>query len=55
LTGAAHPTDRPKPVGGSCNICEPDADRDPNIMRRNADGSGLETFARGVRNTGGFD
>jgi glucose/arabinose dehydrogenase len=43
------------PVGAPCNICEPDADRYANIMRMNADGSGLETFARGVRNTVGFD
>ena len=26
-----------------------------NILRMNADGSGMETFARGVRNTVGFD
>lgn len=43
------------PVGAPCNLCEPDADRYANIMRMNADGSGLETFARGVRNTVGFD
>ncbi len=43
------------PVGAPCNICEPDADRYANIMRMNADGSGVETFARGIRNTVGFD
>jgi glucose/arabinose dehydrogenase len=43
------------PVGAPCNICEPDPDRYASIMRMNADGSGLETFARGVRNTVGFD
>ena len=43
------------PVGAPCNICEPDADRYATIMRMNADGSGLETFARGIRNTVGFD
>ena len=43
------------PVGAPCNICEPDANRYANIMRMNLDGSGLETFARGVRNTVGFD
>jgi glucose/arabinose dehydrogenase len=43
------------PVGAPCNICEPDADRFAAIMRMNADGSGLETFARGIRNTVGFD
>jgi len=42
------------PVGAPCNICEPDPDRYANIMRMNADGSGLEVFARGVRNTVGF-
>ena len=43
------------PVGAPCNICEPDAQRYANILRMNADGSGMETFARGVRNTVGFD
>jgi len=43
------------PVGAPCNICEPDAERYANIMRMNADGSQLEVFARGVRNTVGFD
>ena len=43
------------PVGAPCNICEPDPDRYANIMRMNPDGSGLEVFARGVRNTVGFD
>ena len=43
------------PVGAPCNICEPDPDRYANIMRMNADGSGLEVFARGVRNSVGFD
>ncbi len=43
------------PVGAPCNICEPDPNVQANIMRMNADGSGLETFARGVRNSVGFD
>jgi glucose/arabinose dehydrogenase len=43
------------PVGAPCNICEPDRDRYANIMRMNADGSGLEVYARGIRNTVGFD
>jgi len=43
------------PVGAPCNICEPDANRYANIMRMNLDGSDLETFARGIRNTVGFD
>jgi glucose/arabinose dehydrogenase len=42
------------PTGAPCNICEPDA-RHANIARLNADGSGLEVFALGVRNTVGFD
>ena len=43
------------PVGAPCNICEPDPARYANIMRMNADGSGLEVFASGVRNSVGFD
>ncbi len=43
------------PVGAPCNICEPDPDRYAVIMRMNPDGSGLETFARGIRNSVGFD
>jgi glucose/arabinose dehydrogenase len=43
------------PVGAPCNVCEPDPNRYANIMRMNRDGSGLEVFARGVRNTVGFD
>jgi len=43
------------PVGAPCNICEPDADRYATIMRMNRDGSGLEVYARGVRNSVGFD
>ena len=43
------------PVGAPCNICEPDPDRYANIMRMNADGSGLETYVRGIRNSVGFD
>ena len=43
------------PVGAPCNVCEPDRDRYANIMRMNADGSGLEVYARGIRNSVGFD
>ena len=43
------------PVGAPCNICEPDPQRYANILRMNPDGSNVETFARGVRNTVGFD
>jgi glucose/arabinose dehydrogenase len=42
------------PVGAPCNICLPD-DRHGVIQRIGADGSGLETVARGVRNSVGFD
>jgi glucose/arabinose dehydrogenase len=43
------------PVGAPCNICAPDPDRYAVIMRMDADGKNLETFARGVRNSVGFD
>jgi glucose/arabinose dehydrogenase len=42
-------------VGAPCNVCEVDRDRYAVIMRMNADGSGIETFARGERNSVGFD
>lgn len=42
------------PIGFPCNIC-PRREPFGTIMRMNADGSGLETFARGIRNTVGFD
>src|SRR6185369_9894712 len=42
------------PVGVACNICD---EKDPygTIMRMKTDGSGLEIYARGIRNTVGFD
>ena len=43
------------PVGAPCNVCEPDPDRYAIISRMNPDGSGYEVFARGIRNTVGFD
>ena len=43
------------PVGMPCNVCEHDPDRYGVIMRMNPDGTGLEVFARGLRNTVGFD
>ncbi len=43
------------PVGAPCNVCERDDERYSTIMRMNADGSGLEIYARGIRNTVGFD
>ena len=42
------------PVGAPCNVCEPDQQHG-NILRMNADGSGAETYATGVRNSVGFD
>lgn len=44
------------PVGAPCNICERlDDPRFASIMRMNPDGSQLEVFASGVRNSVGFD
>ncbi len=43
------------PVGAPCNICDPEDPRFCTIMRMNHDGSGLEIYAEGIRNTVGFD
>jgi glucose/arabinose dehydrogenase len=44
------------PVGAPCNICDRSDDkRFGSIMRMKADGTGLEVFASGIRNTVGFD
>src|SRR5574337_575685 len=43
------------PVGAPCNVCEPDRDRYALIARMNPDGSALEVYARGLRNSVGFD
>jgi glucose/arabinose dehydrogenase len=43
------------PVGAPCNICEPDPARYALISRIRPDGSDYEVFARGVRNSVGFD
>jgi len=43
------------PVGAPCNICLKDDERYASIMRMNADGSNLEVFSHGIRNTVGFD
>lgn len=44
------------PVGGPCNVCERnDDERYASITRMQPDGTGQEVFARGVRNTVGFD
>ncbi|HYG18330.1 MAG TPA: sorbosone dehydrogenase family protein [Ohtaekwangia sp.] len=42
------------PVGAPCNICEPKDKIYASITRLNVDGSGLEIFASGVRNSVGF-
>ncbi len=42
------------PVGAPCNICDP-GDPYASITRMNPDGSDREIFARGIRNTVGFD
>jgi glucose/arabinose dehydrogenase len=43
------------PVGAPCNICDEKDPRFASIMRMKPDGSSLEIFSRGVRNTVGFD
>jgi glucose/arabinose dehydrogenase len=43
------------PIGAPCNICKSADPRYATIMRMNSDGTGLEVFAQGVRNTVGFD
>src|SRR5712691_3803946 len=43
------------PVGAPCNVCDPDPARYALISRIQPDGSGYEVFARGVRNSVGFD
>lgn len=42
------------PVGAPCNVCERENPVYASITRMNADGSGMEVFAKGVRNTVGF-
>ncbi len=43
------------PFGAPCNICEPPTKEYAQIRRYNADGSGKEVIATGVRNSVGFD
>jgi glucose/arabinose dehydrogenase len=43
------------PVGAPCNICEPKDERYASLMRMKPDGTELEVFAKGIRNTVGFD
>ena len=42
-------------VGANCNICEVNPGVHGQIRRYNADGTGMEIVARGVRNSVGFD
>lgn len=42
------------PVGAPCNICEPEEEIYASLTRINADGSGREIIAHGIRNTVGF-
>jgi glucose/arabinose dehydrogenase len=43
------------PVGAPCNICDKEDPVYASITRINPDGSGRQIFARGIRNTVGFD
>jgi glucose/arabinose dehydrogenase len=43
------------PVGAPCNVCEPEDPRFATILRFRTDGTPVDTMARGVRNTVGFD
>ena len=43
------------PVGAPCNVCIRTDERYASLLRMNADGSAVEVFARGIRNTVGFD
>jgi len=43
------------PVGAPCNVCERPNTLFASITRMDSDGSGLEMFVQGIRNTVGFD
>ncbi len=43
------------PVGAPCNVCLRADKRYASILRMRPDGSSLEVFAKGIRNTVGFD
>lgn len=43
------------PIGVPCNVCDPADERFGTISRIRPDGTGFEIFARGVRNSVGFD
>jgi glucose/arabinose dehydrogenase len=42
-------------VGSSCDVCVEDTPQRATVLRMNKDGSGVEIFAAGLRNTVGFD
>ncbi len=42
-------------VGAPCDVCKPEGDEFGVILAVNADGSGREVIARGIRNSVGFD
>ncbi len=42
-------------VGSSCDVCVEDTPQRAAILRTNLDGSGIEVYASGLRNTVGFD
>lgn len=43
------------PIGAPCNVCKRDEDIFSSVSRIKPDGTGLEVFSRGVRNSLGFD
>jgi glucose/arabinose dehydrogenase len=43
------------PIGAPCNVCEPEDQLFGTIARINKDGSGLNIYASGIRNSVGFD
>lgn len=43
------------PVGAPCNICDPKQDIYASLTRLDPDGKSLEIYAKGIRNTVGFD
>lgn len=43
------------PVGAPCNMCDPEEEVYSSITRMDPDGSNMEVYAHGVRNTVGFD
>ena len=42
-------------VGAPCNVCDKEDEKYATIMRMNEDGSNLEVYAKGIRNSVGFD